>query len=229
MSHSLMPERVQKSAGTTSLAFDGLLAKPLVLHEDLQDGCGGQLWPAGMTLARYLLSERRTTFRNKHIIEIGAGGGLVGLAVALGCDLNRQILLTDQQPMLGLMQKNIHLNKLDSQVLAQVYDWGSKSPLFSSLSGHPDVVLAADCVYFEPAFPFLLQTLDDLIGPNTMCYFCFKKRRKADLRFIRNMMKKFEVDEVEYEGREADRREGIHLYVVTTKGQKARSDTKNSS
>jgi hypothetical protein len=45
-----------------------------------------------------------------------------------------------------------------------------------------DVILAADCVYFEPAFPLLIQTLKDLAGQNEKIpdfLFCCKKRRKV--------------------------------------------------
>lgn len=45
-----------------------------------------------------------------------------------------------------------------------------------------DAVLAADCVYFEPAFPLLVQTLGDLAiqdGKKPDFLFCYKKRRKV--------------------------------------------------
>ncbi|KAK5104113.1 Protein-lysine N-methyltransferase efm6 [Lithohypha guttulata] len=201
----IVPERQNKAAGTTSTDFDGLLPKPLLLHEDLKEGCGGQLWPAGVTLAKYMLTYHRD-LRSKSILEIGAGGGLVGLAVASGClvDNDKKLLVTDQIPMLSLMQKNVALNALDAKSGAD--------------SSHcPDVVLAADCVYFEPAFPLLLQTLQDLIGPSTVCYFCFKKRRKADMRFIRDMNKTFKVEEVEYDDRDQDRQASVFLHKLTAR------------
>ncbi|KIW67210.1 hypothetical protein PV04_06477 [Phialophora macrospora] len=221
---ALVPERDNKKPSTTIITFDNLLLpdKPLLLHEDLQEGCGGQLWPAGMVLSKYMLKYHSSgSLRGKSLVEIGAGGGLVGLAVALGCELldTQKIYITDQIPMLALMRKNITLNKLDDRVAAEVYDWGTAPPpsILHYCSGYPDVVLAADCVYFEPAFPLLLQTLGDLIGPATTCYFCFKKRRKADMRFIRDMTKKFHVDYVDYDGKEGDQRGGIFLYSVTRK------------
>lgn len=222
ISNALVPVRDHKAAGTTDLTFDNLLPPnaALLLHEDLQEGCGGQLWPAGMVLSKYMLTHHRSqSLLGKSIVEIGAGGGLVGLAVALGCEVDRPIYITDQLPMLALMQKNITLNRLDGKVVAEVYDWGAPPPvsILQPSNVHPDVVLAADCVYFEPTFPLLLQTLEDLLGPSTTCYFCFKKRRKADMRFIRDMMKKFAVEEVAYDGRESDQREGIFLYQVQTK------------
>lgn len=57
LAEHLTPLPAYKAAGTTETDFDGLLAagNTLRLHEDLKNGCGGQLWPAGMTLARYML------------------------------------------------------------------------------------------------------------------------------------------------------------------------------
>ena len=126
--------------------------------------------------------------------------------------------------MLSLMQRNIALNDLTRKVTAVVYDWGTPVPETVTHSfkakesqWHPDVILAADCVYFEPAFPLLLQTLGDLLGPETVCYFCFKKRRKADWRFIRQMQKQFYAKLVSYPGSEEDQRENIYLYEVRRK------------
>jgi hypothetical protein len=65
ISESLAPTRVLKAAMTTDISFDGLLKEPLLLKEDLKDGCGGQLWPAGMALAKYLLSRHATDLSDK--------------------------------------------------------------------------------------------------------------------------------------------------------------------
>lgn len=97
--------------------------------------------------------------------------------------------------MLALMKQNISLNSLEDKVKASIYDWGTPTP--SHLPQHPDVIIAAECVYFEPAFPLLQQTLRDLIGQNTVCYFCFKKRRRADLHFIKTIRKTLNVEDVQ--------------------------------
>lgn len=57
LAEDLTPLPTYKAAGTMETDFDGLLTagQTLRLHEDLKNGCGGQLWPAGMTLARYML------------------------------------------------------------------------------------------------------------------------------------------------------------------------------
>ena len=153
-------------------------------------------------------------------VELGAGGGLVGLAVARGCVVGPSpIYITDQEPMLPLMETNIELNQLSSLVTATLLDWGK--PLPGAIPSHPDIILAADCVYFEPAFPLLISTLQELIGPESVCYFCFKRRRRADLRFMKLARKIFDVNEI-HDDPDAEnyKRENISLYSIRAKPEK---------
>ncbi|KAE8376476.1 putative methyltransferase-domain-containing protein [Aspergillus bertholletiae] len=217
VSESLVPARDLKRVGHTEISFGGLLKEPLILKEDLKEGCGGQLWPAGMVLARYLLHQHRSSFNNKTIVELGAGGGLVGLSVARGCDIGpSSVYITDQAAMLPLMEANIKLNNLSSQAVASVLNWGESLP--DCIPTHPAIILAADCVYFEPAFPLLISTLKSLLGPESICYFCFKKRRRADLRFMKLAKKLFHIVEVcDDPMAETYRRESIFLYSIRLK------------
>jgi len=116
--------------------------------------------------------------------------------------------------MLPLLTHNISLNPTSTPITAFPLSWGE--PLPPTLQP-PDTILAADCCYFEPAFPLLLDTLERLLGGKggTMCYFCFKKRRKADLGFVKMARKRFEVVEggVDDLERGVWQREGIFLWV----------------
>ncbi|KAI0393285.1 putative methyltransferase-domain-containing protein [Xylariaceae sp. FL0594] len=227
----LTPLPQYKQAGTTEIDFDGLLLPPaaggrgpLKLHEDLANGCGGQLWPAGMTLAKYVLRYRAGDLASKRILELGAGGGLVGLAVAKGCQLDEDkmpLYITDQLEMYELMKHNIKLNDLEGQVEALILNWGEPLPDVV-VRNPPDVVLAADCVYFEPAFPLLQTTLGDLFAANgdAVVYFCFKKRRRADMQFLKQARRKFSVSEVLDD---ADKpvwsRQGLFMFEFRAKGK----------
>lgn len=150
-------------------------------------------------------------------VELGAGGGLVGLAVARGRVFGSSpVYLTDQEPMLSLMETNIDINHLSSIATATVLDWGE--PLPDIIPSHPTIILAADCVYFEPAFPLLISTLQQLIGPNSVCYFCFKKRRRADIRFMKMAKKFFDVNEIRDDpDAESYKRENIFLFAIRAK------------
>lgn len=71
---------------------------------------------------------------------------------------NMELYITDQEPMIDLMKRNTELNGLAEKVKVELLNWGE--PIPTSIARAPvDIILAADCVYFEPAFPLLEQTL----------------------------------------------------------------------
>lgn len=86
----------------------------------------------------------------------------------------------------------------------------------------PDVILVGECVYFEPAFPLLMQTLRDLLAlnPDAVIYFCFKKRRRADMQFVKMARKAFAVHEVFDKDRPVFSRQSLFLFTFTTKRSK---------
>lgn len=123
-------------------------------------------------------------------------------------------MVTDVPSMLSLIQQNIALNAAGTSVQALPLSWGESLPAISSFSV-PMIILAADCCYYEPAFPLLLKTLEDLLGAasDACCYFCFKKRRKADLGFVKMAKKRFKVTDggLDDPQRGIWQREGIFL------------------
>ncbi|KAF3357842.1 Protein-lysine N-methyltransferase EFM6 like protein [Verticillium longisporum] len=225
LAEDFTPLPAYKAAQTSNFDISGLLATPLKLHEDLTSGCGGQTWPAGMVLAKHMLRYHREEMGNARILELGAGGGLVGLAVANGAVADGHqgmhespLLLTDQDEMFALMQHNIALNELGSNVKPLILNWGEPLPK-DVIDSKPTVVLAADCVYFEPAFPLLLETLSDLLALNedATIYFCFRKRRRADMHFMKKAKKRFRVEEAFDEDQSVFSRENIFLYTFRNK------------
>ncbi|KAM5532408.1 hypothetical protein V8D89_013902 [Ganoderma adspersum] len=159
------------------------------LSVDASPGCGGIAWPAGEVLSSYIT--RKGPLKGKTVLELGSGTGLVGLVAG---HLGARVWITDQAPLLDIMKRNIGLNKLDGRVTVAELNWGQPIP---DNIPKPDLILAADCVYFEPAFPLLVQTLTDLVADSsTDVLFCYKKRRKADKRFFTLLKKSFIWDPV---------------------------------
>jgi protein N-lysine methyltransferase METTL21A len=64
LGEDLTPLPTYKAAVTSIISFSDLLSPPLKLHEDLASGCGGQLWPAGMVLAKYMLRYHRDDLKD---------------------------------------------------------------------------------------------------------------------------------------------------------------------
>lgn len=81
------------------------------------------------------------------------------------------------------------------------------------------MVLAAECVYFEPAFPLLMQTLKELfvLNDEAVVYFCFKKRRRADMQFVKMAKKAFAVEELFDEDRPVFSRQALFLFSFRSK------------
>lgn len=65
VSESLVPVREAKQAGTSCVSLGGLLRCPIFIKEDLKEGCGGQLWPAGLLLAQYMVREHHASLLGK--------------------------------------------------------------------------------------------------------------------------------------------------------------------
>ncbi|BFZ61794.1 Protein-lysine N-methyltransferase efm6 [Saitoella coloradoensis] len=209
------------AAGTASFnAFSSFLSEPLLLSQDAKSGCGGMTWRAGEVLGRYLLwrCTQDPEFRaricgGKKIVEVGSGTALTGLALAKGLDLEgSKIFVTDQENMIPIMTENIRLNNCQDTVIPAELDWGTT---IAAELQEPDMVIAADCVYFEPAFPLLTQTMRDLTTPDTPIYFCYKKRRSADKHFFKMLKKHFVLEEIQdFPEWETFSRESIFLYRV---------------
>ncbi len=69
ISEDLVPSIPQKQSQTVTLDFDGLLQPPLLLQTN-EKQCGGQLWPGGMVLARFLLQHRMDVLVGKTMFVV---------------------------------------------------------------------------------------------------------------------------------------------------------------
>ncbi|KEP54097.1 putative methyltransferase [Rhizoctonia solani 123E] len=171
---------------TIELSFPPL-DRPVKLVVDAGPGCGGIAWPAGE--ARYI-----EPWNHHRFYQSQTGTGLVGLVAGLlGAE---EVVITDQEQLVNIMEENIELNSLQDRARASVLNWGE--PMSSSLPSMVSLIVAADCVYAEPAFPLLVSTLTDLNNtyPRAEILFCYKKRRKADKRFFGILKKQFTWEEV---------------------------------
>ncbi|WFD42473.1 Protein-lysine N-methyltransferase efm6 [Malassezia psittaci] len=200
----------------------------ILLTLNMKSGCGGTIWPAAEVLGAYIASIMTRTntshsshpWRGKTVVELGSGTGLIGFLVAkIGAGATTWI--TDQVPMLPLMEENAKLNKhsmLDPCYIAEL-NWYvlclfRGDPIPNEVPHKPDVLLLADCVYREEAFQPLVDTMYDLASKETEILFSYHKRRKADKRFFGMLKKHFTYDHVDDDDpqrRTAYNREGTFL------------------
>ncbi|KAF8076077.1 putative methyltransferase-domain-containing protein [Lyophyllum atratum] len=215
-STSVLPKQSRSVHDETlqlSFAHDQQPPITISLSVDASPGCGGIAWPAGEILSSYLVKRGLAFLRGRTILELGSGTGLVGLVAGALAGGSANVCITDQAPLLEIMRRNVRANKLDASVAVAELNWGTPIP---EEIPKADLILAADCVYFEPAFPLLVQTLTHLTDSHTEketeVLFCYKKRRKADKRFFAMLKKSFSWAEITDDpDRETYNREGITL------------------
>ncbi|TKY86458.1 hypothetical protein EX895_004607 [Sporisorium graminicola] len=222
------------------------------LKLDMTTGCGGKIWPAAEVLGAYIAAKYSSPpeqsagqtaegynnhdfdWRNKRIIELGSGTGLVGYLVHALQLSNCQVWVTDQDVMLPLMRDNLVLNfpatdlsdasqstRSDGSLIrVSELDWGHPVPLAHFGGALPHVLLLADCVYLESAFQPLIDTMVELSTTETEILFCYQKRRKADKRFFALLKRQFVFEDVkdDDEARMREyRRQGTQLLRIRKK------------
>lgn len=206
--------QVQGNATYTVLVGEAQLK----LVREPMAGTGGLLWPAGQVLAEYLARRARETpelFRDKMILELGSGTGIVGLGIAMTVPLGAGTLyLTDLEQVLPVLQRNVLLNQQPHGVQVRELCWGE--PAAAELR-ECDIILLADCIYLECLFEPLVSTLREVMQkPGVVAYLCYKKRRRADAKFFKLLRKHFDLRELEAE-RLRQMKESMSLFIVTKK------------
>ena len=140
-----------------------------------EDNLGHKTWGAGYMLARRLLAldipllhraqARLRAENNPHayVLELGAGTGLAGLALAT-CIPSLAVHLTDLPAIVPNLSENVKANSAaieacGSTIAAFALDWSDAPALESGNRGgsarNYDLVLAADPIY-EPEHPKML-------------------------------------------------------------------------
>jgi len=127
----------------------------LNVHElhDKDAGTGTGYWLSTYVMLPWLLALREK-LAGKKVLELGAGGGLIGIALATSLFQVASITITDHVPCLyELIVKNVAENEatlIREPIVAQL-DWEDDE----ALSGQTyDVIVGSDCVFRQtrPAF-----------------------------------------------------------------------------
>ncbi|KIW02146.1 uncharacterized protein PV09_06631 [Verruconis gallopava] len=130
---------------------------------------GRRTWEAALHLSRYLV-EGKKIVKDKHVLELGAGTGLVSILCARWLGAKHVTATDGDDSVVEDMQKNIFLNGLegDNSIYAKSLKWGhvfeedeaGQSPYF-------DVVLGADITYDVAVVPALVATFRELLVLNS--------------------------------------------------------------
>ncbi|XP_031568402.1 protein N-lysine methyltransferase METTL21A-like [Actinia tenebrosa] len=183
------------------------VGRTLTIHQDWEEGgVAAVVWDAALVLSQYLES-KGNWIKDKKVIELGAGTGLVGMVAAI---LGGDVVVTDRKAALNYTKTNVKNNlKIlsDTSLKVTALDWGQDTSIFSAPY---DIILGADIVYIEETFPNLLKTLTDLSGNESVILLSCRIRYKRDNDFIRLLKTKFNVKKISH-----DRNVDIKVYEAT--------------
>jgi len=154
------------------------------ISQDFGGELGATVWDSALVLLHYFENEQvfgGNFFKNKRVIELGAGTGVVGICAAI---LGAQVTLTDREELLTrLIQKNAKENNVENLVTTHILEWGAD---VSPLNPPFDVILMSDVVAetYSKSYPQLLQTLKDLSNPNSFILLSYELRKFSDVKFF---------------------------------------------
>eukprot|EP01113_Clastostelium_recurvatum_P015359 TRINITY_DN18548_c0_g1_i1.p1 TRINITY_DN18548_c0_g1~~TRINITY_DN18548_c0_g1_i1.p1 ORF type:complete len:206 (-),score=25.63 TRINITY_DN18548_c0_g1_i1:510-1127(-) len=156
-----------------------------ISREELQsefDNTGNVcIWPAEEIMATYLLSHPEVC-AGKRVIELAAGAtGLAGLLVAKYTPC-RSVVITDGN-VTAATSLNMHISRNELLNCTGTRLVFGDLPASSAL-GHYDVILAADCLFFEHAHKELVLTIEHLMAPGGVALFFAPQRGGSLSRFV---------------------------------------------
>ncbi|BFZ57448.1 hypothetical protein PYCC9005_004500 [Savitreella phatthalungensis] len=145
------------------------------------DALGLKTWLTSFLLARELpeiFSRSRDVREDTRICELGAGTGLVGMAIARYFpNLATPILLTDYIDEILL---NLRHNATHNQISCTVAHLDWEDPIGSVIEGKFDLLVASDCIYTHDQPTLLLSAIDALAHDHTAILVAYPLRRGND-------------------------------------------------
>ncbi|KAJ4457491.1 putative protein N-lysine methyltransferase METTL21D [Paratrimastix pyriformis] len=145
-----------------------------------------------------------TLLAGRHILELGAGTGLLGVALAKH---GARVVITDLPKTLPVLERNIAMNGIaypgperaeapdcPGWARAMAIDWFAP-PALEAVSARPlDLIIASDCIYDLALHGPLIDTLVALSGPETEVLLGNMKRwNSVEGKFWKKIQKHFAI------------------------------------
>jgi len=146
--------------------------------------------------------------RERVCLELGAGTGLVGIAVAVVFP-ELSVLSTDLDEAIALMQENVDANHQllpNNNMKVGVLDWAETDRKVDPV----EILLLADVVYNDLSHEILLQTILDYSDEKTKILLGYKFRHEAEQKFFDRASKYFAMEVVHQQ-------DTMQLFVMTRK------------
>jgi len=169
----------QKAQGMVESVFElRKNAKSIHIHEDPSHRLhyGATVWKCCRFLCEYFDGQPIGFFKDKQVVELGAGTGLAGLALA---SLGAQVALTDTSMALSLLRHNLALNGgiITGSAKVMELEWYDAPKLITTEFSPPvDFVVASDVIYNNTSHAVLAAVISLLCDSRTIVYIAYEER-----------------------------------------------------
>ncbi|KAI9449212.1 putative methyltransferase-domain-containing protein [Lactarius psammicola] len=170
-----LPKAKEERKGCDPIVFEYVLLQDKTALRSRSGDTGSILWKTSIEFLSLVLQQRHfpekcrglfdyEKLSQAHVLELGAGTGL--LALALG-PLVRKYTATDIPALVPLLRKNVLSASASASVTVTALDWTLPALRQVDVGGAdaPDVLLVVDCVYHPALIRPLLTTLTALATP----------------------------------------------------------------
>jgi predicted nicotinamide N-methyase len=194
-------------------------------------GTGLTTWDGSVVLAKYLEYSLTDEFKNKRVVELGSGTGLVGICTALlGA---KEVILTDLEYTMENLARNAARNRHThglTSLNTKVLDWFNPPENL----GDVDLILASDVVWVEDLIPPFVRTLYTLSVHSsrpTSILMSYQKRSivSDQILFHQLQLHGFQVDLIPHEQLHpeyvSDRIDVYRIYYYTSNKQPKKRNT----
>jgi predicted nicotinamide N-methyase len=163
----------------------------LEIYQTRIGSVGSWCWESAICLAEYCYDHMFNQFKNKRIVEIGSGTGIVGIQLSA---LGGHVTLTDREEYLELINYNIKKNQdvLTGTAQAKTLFWGDELGENEDYFRNLDFVIVANCVYHSIELDQLIKTICYLCPENsqTSLLCCYELRNDGIRRLVNEFHQK---------------------------------------
>lgn len=163
----------------------------VICLEQSYSGLGTTVWDGSIVLAKIFennLRFPRTYLEKCHVLELGAGCGLVGITLSiLGA---KSVVLSDLELCLPTLQRNIDRNISDTKERIRVvpYVWGQDTSSLT-VNGKFDILVAAEVLYDEEDSKLLAESALELLNETLgIMFVSMGRNRKGETAFVKTMV-----------------------------------------
>ena len=203
---------MKKIEELTKLKTKEIIIKPKSLSIKIKEqtlfkadgGEGLHLWEASVVLSRYSI-KHNSIFKNKKIIELGCGCGLLGISILKEIPVEKYTFSDYNESVLNNLKENLKLNGISvnhPNIEIKKVDWKNYDKMAPN---EYDIIIGTELIYKGGAILELSKVISKILKLDGKCFISMPKERsmtKIFLEYIENeglKWKSFSFNELDEE------------------------------